>query len=208
MWVVSEQPPPPHTISTPPVAPFRNGKFPSSPSLPLGCLEDRDPTLLGSLVYHNVRSGMRVSYSDALRVPVPPSAKLNLLPPFLCSPSGASFQAAPQTQPVWAPGSRPGEAFGNRRSPKPSAIALLLSTHPLLRGWRRVGGRKRAVSTLHPRYRNLTVSFVLNSAVTPVDRRRAEVVLEPRGLSSLCDHIKLDVISLSRGKKKKLESNL
>lgn len=66
---------------TPPVAPFRNGKFPSSPSLPLGCLEDRDPTLLGSLVCHNVHSGMHVSYSDALRVPVPPSAKLNLLSP-------------------------------------------------------------------------------------------------------------------------------
>lgn len=34
------------------------------------------------------------------------------------------------------------------------------------------------MSTLHPRYRNLTVSFVLNSAGTPADRQREGVAVE------------------------------
>lgn len=55
------------------------------------------------------------------------------------------------------------------------------------------------MSTQHPRYCNLTVSLVLNSAVTPVDRQSEEEMVEhilETELSSLCDHFKMKNVML------------
>lgn len=155
--------------------PFRNEKFPNSVHLPAGCLEDKDlpaPRL-------NCLSQSTFKHVCVLHRGPPwgsTIAKLNLYSPSLCSWKGPVLTAntACERQPSGQ------GSFQNHGSPKPSAIALLLSTHPLLTGWRRLGGAvKRAVSTLHPRYCNLTASFVLNSALTPVVKESMCQITQP-----------------------------
>lgn len=130
---------------------------------------------------------------DALRVPVPPSAKLNLRPPpFLCQQRQASFLAAPilnantacvsTSQPV---------SQGNVRKPllpKAQRNCPVIVHSSTAQRVEEGGGVERAVSTLHPRYRNLTVSIVLNSTVTPVDRQREEVMVQHILETESCFH--------------------
>lgn len=99
----------------------------------------------------------------ASRVPVPPSTKLTPHPTCTTSPAPQHlpFQAAQTVKPASCR-----RSVQNCRSPKPNAIALLLSTHPQhtrvedIDG--RVGGGWRwvAKTTWNSRRRGLTVSSV------------------------------------------------
>lgn len=110
----------------------------------------------------------------ALRVPAPPSAKLNLLishicPPFICSLRGALLLGGSNSACVSS--SQPANQLGEHSKmllPKAQCNCPVIVHSSTAQ---RVGVQ-RAVSTLHTRYRNLTVSLVLNCAYTAVDRQR------------------------------------
>lgn len=97
--------------------------------------QDAGP-LPGSLVCHNVHLVMSAFFffffffftvRYASRVPVPPSTKLTPHPTCTTSPTPQHlpFQAAQTVKPASCR-----RSVQNCRSPKPNAIALLLSTHP------------------------------------------------------------------------------
>lgn len=155
-------------------------KIANLPALPANESSRGDRTLLSSLVCLSQCSlTCERSFSflfltcDALRVPVPPSTKLTP------HPHPHRWQGPPSRQlKLCRSEQQPASCWGsvqNCRSPKPNAIALLLSTHPLHRGWRTGGGRRTAkkmwaLYIWDSRYHDLTVSSVLKSPVSPGER--------------------------------------
>lgn len=158
--MASDQPPPPthYNYVQPNTGPLKIANAAAAPSdkqstgyrtpVQLACLSQR------ALSYEHLFFSFFFTVRSALWVPVPPSTKLTPRPTYTMSPASHTFRS--RQLKLW---SKPAaKSVQNCRSPKPNAIALLLSTHPQrtrvedIDGRVGSGGRLAAVGVNHVKF--------------------------------------------------------